>query len=63
MPADAVSGPPRPLWRSGASAKAFVDLQNDVTADDVALAARENYRSVEHLKVLFWACYWHDSPK
>ncbi len=28
----------------------FVDLQNDVTASDVALAARENYRSVEHLK-------------
>jgi sarcosine oxidase subunit alpha len=31
-------------------AKQFVDLQNDVTADDIALAARENYRSVEHLK-------------
>jgi sarcosine oxidase subunit alpha len=30
--------------------KCFVDLQNDVSADDVALAARENYRSVEHLK-------------
>jgi sarcosine oxidase subunit alpha len=30
--------------------KVFVDLQNDVTADDVSLAARENYRSVEHLK-------------
>ncbi|MCE2660107.1 MAG: 2Fe-2S iron-sulfur cluster-binding protein [Rubrivivax sp.] len=30
--------------------KVFVDLQNDVAADDVALAARENYRSVEHLK-------------
>jgi sarcosine oxidase subunit alpha len=30
--------------------KIFVDLQNDVTADDVSLAARENYRSVEHLK-------------
>src|SRR5271156_1858651 len=30
--------------------KHFVDLQNDVTTDDVALAARENYRSVEHLK-------------
>jgi sarcosine oxidase subunit alpha len=28
----------------------FVDLQNDVLAEDVALAARENYRSVEHLK-------------
>jgi sarcosine oxidase subunit alpha len=30
--------------------KQFVDLQNDVVAEDVALAARENYRSVEHLK-------------
>ncbi|MBL0087589.1 MAG: (2Fe-2S)-binding protein [Ideonella sp.] len=30
--------------------KVFVDLQNDVTASDVALSARENYRSVEHLK-------------
>lgn len=30
--------------------KQFVDLQNDVLADDVMLAARENYRSVEHLK-------------
>jgi sarcosine oxidase subunit alpha len=30
--------------------KQFIDLQNDVTADDVALAVRENYRSVEHLK-------------
>ena len=30
--------------------KQFIDLQNDVSADDVALAARENYRSVEHLK-------------
>jgi heterotetrameric sarcosine oxidase alpha subunit len=30
--------------------KAFVDLQNDVTREDVALAAREGYRSVELLK-------------
>lgn len=30
--------------------KAFVDLQNDVTAEDVRLAAREGYHSVEHLK-------------
>jgi sarcosine oxidase subunit alpha len=34
----------------GTSGKQFVDLQNDVCASDVALAARENYRSVEHLK-------------
>ena len=30
--------------------KHFVDFQNDVTAADVLLAAREGYRSVEHLK-------------
>lgn len=35
--------PPRP-------GKIFVDLQNDVAASDVELAARENYRSVEHFK-------------
>ncbi|HEX8447248.1 MAG TPA: 2Fe-2S iron-sulfur cluster-binding protein [Sphingomonas sp.] len=28
----------------------FVDFQNDVTAADIALAWREGYRSVEHLK-------------
>jgi len=36
--------------RPGRQGKQFVDLQNDVLAEDVALAARENYRSVEHLK-------------
>lgn len=30
--------------------KRFVDLQNDVTVDDIHLAHREGYRSVEHLK-------------
>ena len=30
--------------------KQFVDLQNDVAANDIELAAQENYRSVEHLK-------------
>jgi sarcosine oxidase subunit alpha len=30
--------------------KRFVDLQADVTVDDVELAAREGYTSVEHLK-------------
>ncbi|MFT7773106.1 2Fe-2S iron-sulfur cluster-binding protein [Roseateles sp.] len=30
--------------------KVFVDLQNDVCAGDIAQAAQENYRSVEHLK-------------
>ena len=37
----------RPLGQGG---KHFVDHQNDVTAADVALAHREGYRSVEHLK-------------
>jgi sarcosine oxidase subunit alpha len=41
-----------PLWvvASGNDGKCFVDLQDDVTVRDVALAAREGYRSVEHLK-------------
>lgn len=30
--------------------KAFVDFQHDVTVDDIRLAHREGYRSVEHLK-------------
>jgi heterotetrameric sarcosine oxidase alpha subunit len=30
--------------------KAFVDFQNDVTTDDIALAHEEGYVSVEHLK-------------
>ena len=42
-----------PLWSVPArskSDKCFVDLQNDVTVNDIALAARENYQSIEHLK-------------
>jgi heterotetrameric sarcosine oxidase alpha subunit len=38
------------LWAVPGKGKAFVDLQNDVTVEDVALAHREGYRSVEHLK-------------
>ncbi len=45
---------PLPLWSipcpRGHTDKRFVDFQNDVTADDVALAHREGFRSVEHLK-------------
>jgi len=45
----------RPLWHVAVdparpSPDAFVDFQNDVTAADVALAHREAFRSVEHLK-------------
>ncbi|MCF4167625.1 sarcosine oxidase subunit alpha family protein [Zavarzinia compransoris] len=40
-----------PLWRiAGTRGKCFVDFQHDVTDRDVALAAREGFRSVEHLK-------------
>jgi sarcosine oxidase subunit alpha len=33
-----------------ARGKAFVDFQNDVTAKDIALAVREGFRSIEHIK-------------
>src|SRR5262249_61325286 len=43
-----------PLWEvkpaNKMRGKRFVDLQDDVTADDLALAVRENYRSIEHVK-------------
>ncbi len=40
-----------PLWRvKRAAGKCFVDFQNDVTADDIELAEREGFRSVEHAK-------------
>ncbi|HJS90835.1 MAG TPA: glycine cleavage T C-terminal barrel domain-containing protein, partial [Steroidobacteraceae bacterium] len=32
------------------ASKAFVDWQNDVTSRDLALAAREGFRSIEHVK-------------
>jgi sarcosine oxidase subunit alpha len=40
------------LWAVPATGrgKTFVDFQNDVTALDIALAHREGYQSVEHLK-------------
>ena len=46
--------PLEPLWlvpmAKGQRGKRFVDLQNDVTAEDIGLASREGYFSVEHLK-------------
>lgn len=48
--------PLEPLWFVPSSssynngAKHFIDFQNDVTAADIELAAREGFRSVEHLK-------------
>ncbi len=51
---DAREEAPRPLWKAprvaGVRGKAFVDIQDDVTEKDVALAHREGYVSVEHLK-------------
>ena len=44
------SGNLHPFWVVPGKGSKFVDLQNDVTAADIALAADEGYRSVEHLK-------------
>ncbi len=45
------AAPAQAYWRVPVtSARQWLDLQNDVTVKDVALAARENYASVEHLK-------------
>jgi len=47
------SGPIQPLYEirvPGHKLKSFVDPQNDVTAEDVRLAHREGFVSVEHLK-------------
>ncbi len=41
---------PTPVLWIRADGKAFVDFQHDVTADDVELAHREGFVSVEHLK-------------
>ena len=44
--------PAKFVWRVPANrrGKRWVDLQNDVTDEDIALAARENYAIVEHAK-------------
>ncbi len=40
-----------PLWRvEQAQGPAFLDIQNDVTVDDVHLALREGYDNIEHVK-------------
>jgi len=50
------AAPPRRIFRvpdgrrEGHGKKAYVDFQNDVTAADIYLAVRENYRSIEHIK-------------
>jgi sarcosine oxidase subunit alpha len=49
-PPDPSLTPLAPLWEVLAPGKAFVDLQNDVTTNDVRLAVREGYEHVEHMK-------------
>ncbi len=53
-PADAAVTPPAALWEvrvaHAPAGKSFVDLQNDVTTDDVRLAVREGYEHPEHMK-------------
>ena len=46
----ALDARPAPVFEIKAKGKAFVDFQHDVTAEDVRLAHREGYVSVEHLK-------------
>lgn len=41
---------PAPVFEIKGSGKSFVDFQHDVTAEDVRLAHREGFVSVEHLK-------------
>ena len=53
--ADRAGTPLQPLWLTPSpgprdDASKFVDLQNDSTAADIALAAREGYESIEHVK-------------
>ena len=50
LPADPDATPIAALWEVRGRGKAFVDLQNDVTAADVRLAYREGYEHVEHMK-------------
>jgi sarcosine oxidase subunit alpha len=48
-----IAGQPGALPQPAASlppAKAFVDFQNDVTTRDLALARREGFESIEHIK-------------
>jgi sarcosine oxidase subunit alpha len=50
LPPDPPVTPIAALWQVRGRGKAFVDLQNDVTAADVRLACREGYEHVEHMK-------------
>ena len=50
LPVDSDATPIAALWEVRGRGKAFVDLQNDVTAADVRLSFREGYEHVEHMK-------------
>lgn len=39
-----------PLWAVPGKGRKWIDFQNDVHVKDIKLAARENFRSVEHMK-------------
>ncbi|MFN3292331.1 MAG: glycine cleavage T C-terminal barrel domain-containing protein, partial [Gemmobacter sp.] len=39
-----------PIWHVPGKGRAWLDFANDVTVKDVALAAQEGFRSVEHMK-------------
>ncbi len=53
---DVVEEPLMPVWLVpsptpiGHGPKQFVDLQNDVASSDIAMATREGYHSIEHVK-------------
>ena len=50
LDADMRFAPLAPILSGKARDKAFVDFQSDVATDDIGLAHREGYQSVEHLK-------------
>jgi len=50
LPLDSHATPIAAVWEVRGRGKAFVDLQNDVTAADVRLSFREGYEHVEHMK-------------
>ncbi|MGE0499359.1 MAG: sarcosine oxidase subunit alpha family protein [Rhizobiaceae bacterium] len=47
---ESFDAPPAPVFEVRTKGKSFVDFQHDVTAEDVRLAHREGFISVEHLK-------------
>lgn len=49
-PGDGRAGAGQSFYLPRSRGKAFVDFQNDVTLDDIELAAREGFKAIEHLK-------------